>query len=257
MLFEKHGLLFPGRFGPLLERGRFIHAFSTRRGGVSLPPYHELNLGLNTEDRPERVGENRLRFFQAVCIEPNKLVIPNQAHGDFVRLAESPGMIFNTDAVVTNKPGLVLSIEVADCVSVFLIDAEKGAVGLAHAGWRGTAKSIALKTVQLMQKAFGSSPEGMLAFIGPSIGPCCYAVGEDTASAFASRYVQGGKLDLRRANEDQLVNAGLKKANVVQSRLCTVCHPEWFFSHRASGGKTGRMLAVLGLVNPDSITPAG
>ncbi len=245
MLFEKKNGLFLGRFGALFRSERVDQAFGTRRGGTSDFPYDSLNLGLNTGDAPGRVEENRLRFFNASGVEENSLVIPGQAHGSEVRVAEFPGTIEDADASVTARPGLVLSVQVADCVSVFLVDSGKKAVGLAHAGWRGTEKSIAAKTVGKMTGAFGCSGRDLAAFIGPSIGPCCCTVGPETASLFPSRYINGNKLDLWRANEDQLVDAGLRRENVIQSRLCTVCHGEWFFSHRASGGKTGRMVGIL------------
>jgi YfiH family protein len=247
MLFEKKNGLFLGRFGALLKSEGVVHAFSTRRGGTSDSPYDSLNLGLNTGDAPERIEENRLRFFNASGVEEDGLVILKQVHGDSVHVAESPGTIADADASITAGPGLFLSVQVADCVSVFLVDPVKKAAGLAHAGWRGTEKAIAAKTAAKMAVAFGCSARDITAFIGPSIGPCCCEVGEETASLFPSRYVVGGRLDLWRANEDQLVDAGLRRENVIQSRLCTACHGEWFFSHRASGGKTGRMLGILGL----------
>jgi len=247
MLFERKDGLFVCRFGHLLVRRRVVHGFSTRKGGVSPAPCDSLNLGLNTDDAVDRVRQNRRRFFTAVQQDEDGTVIPVQVHGDRVRAVESPGSVPDTDAVVTDRTGLVLSVQVADCLSIFLLDPVKPAIGLIHAGWRGTAKSIARKTVQKLCDAFGGNPRDILAFIGPSIGPCCYVVGEATATSFDAKYLINGKLDLWQGNEDQLVDAGLKKENIVHSRICTACHPEWFYSHRKSGGKTGRMLAVLGI----------
>jgi len=245
MLFEKRDGLFLGRFGPLLDSGWLVHGISTRKGGVSGAPYDSLNLGLNTDDGEDRVRENRRRFFESVGLDETGLVTPRQVHGDTVRAVDAPGTVPDADAVVTDRRGIILSIQVADCLPVYLIDPVKKAVGLVHAGWRGTGKNIAGKTVMVMNKAFGTNASDLLAFFGPSIGPCCCAVEEDASARFDPSYVRDGRLDLWRCNEDQLLEAGVKSGNVVQSRLCTACHPEWFFSHRASGGKTGRMLAVL------------
>lgn len=247
MLFEKNDKLFIGRFGHLLHRHSIIHAVSTRKGGVSAAPYESLNLGINTEDVPQSVRENRSRFLEMLQVKDSQLVIPVQVHGDRVHPALSPGTVPDTDSLVTNQPGLMLSVQTADCLPVFLIDPVKPALGLVHAGWRSAAKRIASKTVRIMAESFGSDPADLLAFFGPSIGPCCCAVGKDTAGQFDPKYIREGRLDLWQCNADQLLESGMRAENIIQSRLCTVCHPEWFFSHRASGGKTGRMLGVLGL----------
>jgi hypothetical protein len=247
MLFERSDGLWIGRFGRLLSDQRFIHGFGTRTGGVSRGPYESLNAGTHTNDAPDAVEENRRRFFRAVGMEADRLVAPRQVHGDRVHTAEEPGTVPDTDAAITGRPGLILSVQVADCAAVFLVDAKRRAAGLAHAGWRGTAFQIASKTVQAMTDVFGCNPCDLIAFLGPSIGPCCFTVGSETSGQFHPKYVRDGKLDLWQCNTDQLLQLGLKPERVVSSRLCTACHPEWFYSHRKSGGKTGRMLAVLGI----------
>lgn len=246
MFFERKNGLYIGRFGSLLQYPNLVHGISTRKGGVSMAPYDSLNCGLNTEDNAGHVRENRRRFFDAVHLDENLLVVPEQVHGDHVRVATSSGAVSDTDAVVTRQTALFLSVQVADCLPVFLVDPVRSAVGLVHAGWRSSAKRITFATVLTMNRAFQSNSSDLVALLGPSIGPCCYSVGEETADQFDLRYFRGGRLDLWQCNMDQLLDAGLKQENIVQSRLCTVCHPEWFYSHRASEGKTGRMLAVLG-----------
>ncbi len=149
------------------------------------------------------------------------------------------------DASITTRSGLRLRVNVADCVPVFLVSA--GGLGLAHAGWRGTAAGIVGKAVDALATATGDSPRNMKAWIGPCIGPCCYEVGRDVADRFpvSSLVRGGGHLDLRAANRAQLFAAGLPAAGVDQSPLCTKCHQHILHSHRGSGGGPGRMNAVL------------
>ncbi len=223
------------------------HAFSTRRGGVSRPPFGTLNLGLNTEDDPDSVRENWVKFRVAAETDRDREAFTRQVHGDGVAVVETPGILQDTDALVTQSAGAVLVIQVADCVPVFLFDPRRRAVGLAHAGWRGSAKGIAGKTAAVMIERFGCRPADLTACIGPSIGPCCCEVGPDAAGRFPSRYLQGGRLDLWAVNRDSLITSGMDPDSIHISRLCTVCHKDWFFSHRGDGGKTGRMAAVIGL----------
>jgi YfiH family protein len=206
-----------------------------------------LNLGFNTEDEPTSTEENRRRFWNAMFLDSSCSAIPRQVHGDRILAVNAPGIYPDTDALITNRSDLSLVVQTADCLPVFLVDPIKRAIGLVHAGRRGSARQIASKTVQAMAVEFGSAPERLEAYLGPSIGPCCYTVGKEVSDEFASKYTQDGKLDLWRVNSDQLIDAGLNPAQVESSRLCTACHHEWFFSHRISGGKTGRMMGVLAL----------
>lgn len=246
MFLQRQGNLFIGRFAGLWGTKEIIHGFSTRKGGVSLAPYDSLNLGYNTKDNPLFTDENRNRFFHLLRISSDQLAIPQQVHGTRIEVAERPGMYPETDAILTHIPGIVLVIQVADCVPIFLYDPVRRVIGLVHSGWKGSREKLAFQVVHFFCQKFGSHPSDIFAWMGPSIGPCCYEVGPDVASYFPG-YVNVGKLDLWTWNRDLLIQAGLDSNHIRLSRLCTACHSEWFFSHRKSGGETGRMMAILGL----------
>lgn len=247
MIFERIHGLFVGRFAELFGSPVVFHGFSLRKGGVSSPPYDSLNLGFGTDDSPDRVAENRRRFFREMGISEMRVASGRQVHGDRVVRVTGSGDHPGTDGFVTDTMGIGLVVRVADCLPVYLYDSRRRAVGLVHAGWRGTVRNIVAKAVGEMGRYFGTEPQDVWAFFGPSIGPCCYEVGPEVAGRFSAKYVRGGRLDLWQNNRDQLVGVGVQPERVVMSRLCTVCRTEWFFSHRASGGQTGRMMAVLGL----------
>jgi len=247
MFFERRENLFIGRFAELFLNQVVFHGFSTRKGGVSDSSYHSLNLGSRTGDAPSRVAENRRRFFHSIGIRKQNLALPQQVHGDRVERVAKPGRYENTDGLVTNVRGIVLTIQVADCLPVFLYDPLRNAVGLVHAGWRSTELGIVSKGVAKMAHHFQTNPTDLWVFFGPSIGPCCYEIGPEAARRFSAKYISQGRLDLWQCNRDQLLDAGVLPHKIEMSCLCTVCRPEWFFSHRASGGRTGRMMAVIGL----------
>ena len=247
----------------------FVHGISTRHGGVSQGAYDSLNLGLHVEDEKEAVLENRRRFCRMAGAVPERTATCQQVHGDRVMritageagagFADYGGAIPDTDALITNEPGVPLMLFFADCTPILLADPVKKAVGLAHGGWKGTVKSIAAKTVAAMVREFGSNPADMLAAIGPSIGSCCYQVGESVASQFreafpefageilAARQEGSTYLDLQLCNTRQLENAGLKRENIANACTCTACNSRQFFSYRADNGKTGRIAAIIGV----------
>lgn len=260
--------LWLGRFD-IFPDSLFFHGISTRHGGVSQGAYDSLNLGLHVEDEKDAVLENRQRFCRMVGAEPQRTATCQQVHGDrVVRItakdagagfADYAGAIPDTDALITNEPGLPLMLFFADCTPILLADPVNKAVGLAHGGWKGTVKSIAAKTVAAMAKEFGSNPAHMLAAIGPSIGSCCYQVGEGVAHQFREAFPEfaaeilearpdgGIYLDLQLCNTRQLENAGLKRENIANAHTCTACNSKQFFSYRADNGKTGRIAAIIGV----------
>lgn len=247
MFFEKKGQLFIGRFAGLYRNYIINHGFSTRGGGVSPSPYKSLNLGENTGDNQNYIDRNRERYFHALDFLPDQLAIPEQVHNDHVLCIQNSGVYPETDGLLTNQPELILSIQVADCLALFLLDPVSGAIGLIHAGWRGSSKQIAKKSLLMMQEAYHSNPKTIQVYLAPAIGPCCYSVGPAVANRFASKYLNHGKLDLLQINIDQLLDSGVKTENIDASHICTACHSELFFSHRLSNGKTGRMMGILGI----------
>ncbi len=253
ILFLKiHAVLFlrPGIFASYPD---LIAAQSTRHGGVSSPPYHTLNLGWNTGDRPENAVENRRRFAAAVGFDPECLAYSKQVHGIEVLHAQQPGMYEGYDALITQQPDIVLAVGIADCAPVLVYDRRHRAVAAIHAGWRGMAGGIILRTLERMAALFGTSGSDCLAYIGPCIDACAFEVGEEVAVQFAEAYKRfdsaAGKyfIDLKRAAAAQLQTFGLPESQVEISPYSTVRDNTDFFSYRLEKGDTGRMLAVIGL----------
>jgi YfiH family protein len=266
------------RVGGWERYGWLRHGFSTRAGGVS-EVYgggslnRSLNLGWTKEDAASAVAENRRRFVGAVA-EGFALVGVRQVHSDGVRVVrEGDGALegrlatvdgkalLEGDGLMTDVPGVLLGVGTADCVPVLVADVRKRVVAAFHAGWRGTVARIVEQGIGRMGAEFGSQPEDLVAAVGPSIGACCYAVGEEVRSAFAGlfgyadelfREVEGGemRLDLWEANRRQLREAGVDRIAVVGE--CTACARDAggglrYFSHRGERGVAGRMLSVVGI----------
>jgi len=230
---------------------------STRFGGVSGPPYDTLNLDQSVGDAEEIVRTNRERFFRAVGVDPSRIAFLEQVHGAKIVVASEPGPQGEGDGLLTAERGLFLSLSVADCPAVFLIDRRQGLLGLVHAGWRGTCARIVRQAIDLMGREFGANPSDFAVGFGAAIWPCCYAVDESVRDAFAregwrwetiarQRWDGEWDLDLELANRLLLEEAGVEARSIVPSPACTGCRDDLLFSHRRSGGKTGRMLAVLG-----------
>ncbi|WBY63535.1 peptidoglycan editing factor PgeF [Thermocaproicibacter melissae] len=244
------------------------HAFSTRAGGVSQNEFSSMNLGFGRGDSDENVLENYRRFCNAVGFNFNSLVSSAQDHHTNIRRVGKehcgigiwkPKDMQSVDGLITNEPGVTLVTHYADCVPIFLLDPVKHAVGLAHAGWRGTVARIASAAVEAMTREFGSRPQDMLAGIGPSIGPCCFEVDAPVRDAFAQLtdlnpqeliHDDGnGKfhIDLWETNRRILMRAGLKASSITVAEICTKCNSNLLFSHRATGGKRGGLAAFLAL----------
>lgn len=233
--------------------------FSTRWGGVSKPPYATLNLGLHVGDTPEDVENNREIWFKEWDLRWPDVAIGEQVHGiqvhevnscDAGRGAQSlESVIPGVDALVTTG-SLGLMAFFADCVPVFFYHPKIRTVGIAHAGWKGTAGKIVLRTLEQFHK-MGGDPADCWVAIGPSIGPCCYEVDERVIKCFEgsfqkTSFLKPGKpghamLDLREANQVILREAGVHPEKIWVAGVCTACHTDSFFSHRIEGPKTGRM----------------
>lgn len=232
------------------------HFISTRLGGTSPSPYDSLNLAFHVGDDPTKVIQNRLRLARAAEISPEQITTVRQVHGGKAlkvtadqkgRGALDPDSALGpADGLVTSVSGACLTVLTADCVPLLFFDPKKKAIGAAHAGWRGTLEGIAKNTVRALEENFGCRPKDILAGLGPSIGPCCYEVGEEVAEKFESRFLDGKKkLDLRKANRSQLAEAGILEKNMEDSGLCTSCQAQSFFSVRAQKGKTGRFASAI------------
>lgn len=224
--------------------------FSTRLGGVSPEPF-SMNLSFNVGDDRINVMKNRELFFGELRIGLDELAIPRQVQGGTVKRVFVQGGYDNCDGLITNSYGVFLTLTTADCLPVFLFDPYAKCVGAVHAGWRGLTLNIISNAIKLMQAELGSSPENILAFIGPAAGVCCYEVKNDVASNFPNKYIYGKNasyLDMKSFAKDQLVGTGLKEENVEISPHCTICNPELFHSYRRDRERSGRMMGVIGLV---------
>ena len=272
-----------------------VHGFSTRQGGFSRAYGKKvLNLGFTKDDSHASVERNRAAFLRAIGAVTRgrarrssdrlwPLVTLRQIHSDIIRFVDSiPNEPLTGDGLITATPGLLLAIQTADCLPVILVDPKHHAVGVFHAGWRGTVKRIVEKGVGEMHRCFGSRPRDLKAAIGPGIQGCCYEVGEEVRIKFESQFAYASSLfrevkesdpvrekypllfltarapghselptriflDLVEANRQQLLAAGVLKRNIEASPLCTNCHPDVLFSFRAEKGKTGRMMGAAGI----------
>lgn len=197
-------------------------------------------------------ADNRREFFGALGFRESSVAAAAQVHGNKIEIVDGPGLSPETDALVTGKIGLLLAISVADCVPILMFDKKTKTAAAVHAGWRGTVKSIASTAVEFLEHEYGSKPEDMLAFVGPSAGVCCYEVGEEVAANFAEEFIEPGKtpgkykLDLKAANAEQLTDRGIPRGNIEVSEYCTICNYD-FHSFRRDGESSGRMLAVIGI----------
>lgn len=275
------------------------HGFSTRAGGVSrcyrpsLPEsIGDLNLGFTKHDDAENVRENRRRFLRAVASETfGRYVLLQQRHTPIIRIIQSAAeatedflqpATMRGDAAITDVPGVLLTVQTADCVPVLLFDPKRRVVAAFHAGWRGTLARIVERGVGTMRRQYGTDPADVLAAIGPSIGPESYNVGEEVRHEFDSQFAYADALfrdvydsdpirekypllfltarapghspigpqlhlDLWEANRRQLLDAGVAAANITVTAQDTAADTGRFFSHRAEDGFTGRMMSVIGL----------
>jgi YfiH family protein len=266
------------------------HGFSTRPGGVSsVYGGNTLNLGWTKEDDPKSVTENRRRFLAAVVGQPSKadgdtspaLVAVRQIHSAIVRsirsddgalegkLATPAGKaVLEGDGLITALPEIILGVGTADCVPVLIADIRNRVVAAFHAGWRGTAARIVEHGVNTMRLEYDSQQQDLLAAVGPSIGPCCYSVGDEVQERFYTDFSYASglfrtandpeqptskiHLDLWKANQQQLLDAGLDKTQITVVGECTACSRDAhgamrYFSHRAEHGAAGRMLNVIGI----------
>ena len=238
----------------LQTTGIVTAGISLRTGGVSQAPYVSLNLAEHVGDDANAVATNRKILFQETGLK--ELRYCRQVHGNCVMDVDdtagvSLGNLPDVDALVSAQRGVALGIFTADCVPVFILDIETPAIGIAHAGWRGTFARIAVNTLTRMKDSFGTVATNCRIHLGPSIQRCCYTVSTELLTQFAERFgsiVQDGEnLSLQAANVNQLVEVGLPSTSISISPLCTACRTDLFYSHRAENGQTGRMLSYIQL----------
>jgi polyphenol oxidase len=263
-----------------------VHGFSTRLGGSSRAYGGDaLNLGFTKDDSQAAVERNRAAFQRELGPgrETWPLVTLHQVHSDIIRFVDSPvEPQLAGDGMITATPGLFLGLQTADCLPIILVDPKRRAIGVFHAGWRGTVKRIVEKGVGEMRRRLGSRPSDLKAAIGPGIHGCCYEVGSEVREKFESQFAYAAKLfreveesdpvrekypmlfltarapghsvlpkkiflDLVEANRQQLLAVGVPAKSIEASPLCTNCRPDLLFSYRAEKGRTGRMMAVAGI----------
>lgn len=256
MPFTTHNGLRFYQFDSLAVR----HAVFTRRGGVSPSPWDSLNVGGTVGDDIERVRRNRLLAFEALGCNPASIFDVWQVHSadvvctDVPRRPDEPYQ--KADIILTATPQVTLFMRFADCVPILLHDPRKNVIGVAHAGWQGTVSDVAGAAVNAMRTRYGSNPADILACIGPSIGPDHYEIGQDVivqvertfgedALWMLPRHGARVHFDLWKANHYLLERAGVRRIEL--AGICTACHTDDWFSHRAERGKTGRFGALISL----------
>lgn len=252
---------------PLLtETGIVKHCFTTRMGGVSKGIFSSMNLSFTRGDEKEDVMENYKRLAEALGVSLENFVFTDQTHTtNVLKVTEKDagkGILRerdyqDVDGLITNAKGLVLSTFFADCVPLYFVDPVHEAIGMSHSGWRGTVRRMGKATIEAMEQAFGTKPSDLICAIGPSICQDCYEVSEDVAEEFKSAFpgyereilLEKGngkyQLDLWKANEIVLEDAGVEKERIAVTNLCTCCNPKLLFSHRASHGKRGNLGGFL------------
>ena len=237
--------------------GDIIHGITARHGGVSTGHWSSLNLTKGNGDDPAAVEENLSRATCALGVSREDLVSPNQrhtAHAHQVGRAERGRVIPETDTLFTNETNVPLLLRYADCTPILLYDPLQHAFAVVHSGWRGTVAGAIPAAVYALRQAFGSRPKDLIAGIGPSIGPCCYEVGDDVVDAVRSAFDQPELLlprkgdgcrhfDLWAANRRWLAESGVQRVEMAE--ICTACHNDEFFSYRGGAGRTGHFGALM------------
>lgn len=255
---------------PMLEKtGMVIQGFSTKLGGVSQGKFATLNFTFTRGDNPDHVMENYRRMAAVLGVDEKRMVLSYQTHTTNVRLVTETDAgkgigkerdYKDIDGLITNVPGITLVTFFADCVPLYFLDPVHKAIGLSHSGWRGTVSCMGAVTIDKMKEAFGTRAEDLLVCIGPSICGDCYEVGEEVALEFKKAFAKenwnqilrekdNGKflLDLWKANEILLKDAGVKPEHIQTTDICTHCNSDYLFSHRTCGNERGNLAAFLSL----------
>ena len=255
---------------PLLKKTGIVnHGFSTRIGGVSEGIFSSMNLSFSRGDDEACVRENFKRMAETIGVEPNSLVFAAQTHTTNVRKVtaedKGKGIVYpldyqDVDGLITNESGVCLTTFYADCVPLFFIDPVHKAIGLSHSGWRGTVGKMGQETLRRMREEYGTDAKDVIAAVGPSICQDCYEVSEDVIENFKEAFDERCwgelfyqkennkyQLNLWKANEIILLEAGVRKENIAVPNVCTNCNSDVLFSHRATKGQRGSLAAFMAL----------
>lgn len=229
-----------------------IAVFSTRKGGFSENYYYSLNLGFTTDDKKENVIKNREKFFLTIDVPEKRTAKINQVHKDAIIIAHIPGRLGNADGLITNISDIFLCGSFADCVSVVVFEKNKRVIGLFHIGWKNLILDMPKKCIEKIFKTYDVESSNLLVGIGPHIKRCCYVIQNDAAKYFDQEFLKKNSegffnLDMESVIIEQLINSGVKYKNIERSDFCTSCNKDLFYSHRRDKGKTGRMMAVIGM----------
>lgn len=243
------------------------HGFSTRLGGVSEGKFATMNFTFTRGDDPEHVMENYRRVARALRVDEGRMILSYQTHTTNIKTVTEEdagkGIVKerdyrDVDGLITNVPGITLVTFYADCVPLYFVDPVHKAIGLSHSGWRGTVKRMGKVTIEAMAREYGTKPEDVLCCIGPSICQDCFEVGEEVIEEFKGQFKEeywpelyykkeNGKyqLDLWKANQIILKEAGVREEHIETTDICTRCNPQYLFSHRIMGSERGNLAAFL------------
>lgn len=267
MILNEKGSVKYCTFENIEKTGIVKHCLSTKFGGVSTGCYESMNLAFRDDDK-----QNVLKNYQIICdaigVDYKNVVFSNQIHEDKVYKVTKKdcgkGLLKQSDikgydALITNEKGVVLVTFYADCVPIFIVDVKNKAIGAAHSGWRSSVKQIGVKTINEMEKQYGTKPENVIIGIGASIKKCCFQVGQDVVDIFKKQLpfsknyifndnVDGKyKIDLQGIIKQNLVENGVLEQNIQISNLCTMCNSDLFFSHRKMGNERGSLAGIISL----------
>lgn len=249
------------QFSNLIEYEDITHFSTTRGGGYSKNHLAGFNLGYTVGDEPENVNTNLQILAKALNIEKKQMVSPGQTHSRNTGIVKSTADIFHdTDALITNVPGICIFVRTADCVPVLLYDPVQKAIAAIHSGWKSTLQEISRHTIKIMQKEYGTNPENLIAGIGPSIGPEVYEVGPEVIEQFKNQFSfdnyinpiknsEKGLLNLWKINHQILIDSGIPERQIEIAEMCTYSNPDLFYSARRDGVNSGRLATGIMLKN--------
>jgi len=230
-------------------------AFSTRIGGYSQNLYSNMNMGLTSGDNIDTVRKNRKHWFEYLNIDEKKLVIPNQTHSAFVKRVNKPGIYEDTDGLYTDNMEVILSVQTADCLPVFLYEPERKIIAIVHAGWQGSKKGVILKTLEKLEIESETQTNKLRVAIGPGIQSSCFELREDVFSKYPAEFLYEHEdpekkyLDLQSFVKSQFTSRGVIESNIFVDSSCTHCENLKYYSYRRDKNHSGRMMGIIGFTN--------